>query len=310
MIEITQEIINSFYKECFEKSSYFCEELENSNILFFPSSLLSIIKKERNYLLNEEKIQNQTDPIIYRPKENMVISSSKKNIQQKQHLNFNISNLSKTLYSFISSFLRPYSNDWQFLRSIIWPGKKQSVNAIENQNILSDFLPWHKVNGDRILRFFINLDEERECQWLSSDSFNTVVKKFAGTSYLPFPKAQIDSLSEKIERKMKKMCCSMGISFRALSVYDMFLFRLKAFLKKNKDFQKNCSKNIYNFAPFSGWLLFTDSNCYSKNTTSPLLEMTFIIPRKKLLNPEKAPASILERLSRNMVVESSIVDLS
>ncbi len=68
------------------------------------------------------------------------------------------------------------------------------------------------------------------------------------------------------------------------------------YLKRNRDFQDNCTKHRFEFPPGSTWLTFTDVVPHSVQSGQYALEQTFIIARGSLADAARAPVSILERL--------------
>ncbi len=197
----------------------------------------------------------------------------------------------------------PYVDAWKFAEAIYWPA---CCEINKNIALQTDFLPNHYLNGDRILRIVANVNEEEKRQWFVSDSFSSIMEQFGGRKPLFFPKVKNKSFLEKIFLKKMK---SFLFPAKRLSPYDHFLFRLQNFLKENKEFQKNSMKKCWTFPPLSTWAGFTDSiSCAQEK--KDIIELIFIIPRRALMNPEKAPISILERMSKEVVVEPNYVNLT
>ena len=68
-------------------------------------------------------------------------------------------------------------------------------------------------------------------------------------------------------------------------------------LKRNRDYQENCRKYYFDLPPGSTWLVFTDVVPHAVLSGRFALEQTMIVSRRSLLRPDRAPASILERLA-------------
>ncbi len=75
------------------------------------------------------------------------------------------------------------------------------------------------------------------------------------------------------------------------------MHRFHNFLKENRQFQENCSKHRLEFPPGSSWLVFTDMVSHAVLSGRFALEQTFVVPPQAMLEPERAPVSILERLA-------------
>ncbi len=80
------------------------------------------------------------------------------------------------------------------------------------------------------------------------------------------------------------------------SPYDQFMLRFHNFLKENGEFQRSCTKQRWEFPPGSTWVVFTDMVSHAVLAGQFALEQTFIVSRKALLLPHKAPIHILEKL--------------
>ena len=74
------------------------------------------------------------------------------------------------------------------------------------------------------------------------------------------------------------------------------MLRLHDHLKADAQFQASAPKQRWEFPPGSSWILFTDFVPHAALSGQFALEQTYIVPRAALLQPEKAPVNILERL--------------
>ncbi len=74
------------------------------------------------------------------------------------------------------------------------------------------------------------------------------------------------------------------------------MLRFHNFLKENGEFQQTCTKQRWEFPPGSTWVVFTDVVSHAVLAGQFALEQTFIVSRKALVMPQKAPIHILEKL--------------
>jgi 3-deoxy-D-manno-oct-2-ulosonic acid (Kdo) hydroxylase len=89
---------------------------------------------------------------------------------------------------------------------------------------------------------------------------------------------------------------SAGLPLVDRSPYDAFMLHFHDWLKGNSRYQNDCAKYRFDLPPASTWLVFTDVVPHAVLGGRYALEQTVIIRRKNLLDPSKAPASILERM--------------
>ena len=153
---------------------------------------------------------------------------------------------------------------------------------LSQRHLHIDALPTRPTYGDRILRFFVNLNPERPRVWLTGDGFNKLAERFAAS---PFG------------RQLAKFGRAMHWPPFERPPYDAAMHRFHNFLKENEEFQRNGTKQRWEFPPGSSWLVFTDMVSHAVLAGQMALEQTFIIPRRQMLHPEQAPAAILERLA-------------
>ncbi len=73
--------------------------------------------------------------------------------------------------------------------------------------------------------------------------------------------------------------------------------RFHNFLKENREFQQTCPKQRLEFPPGSSWIVFTDVVSHAVLTGRFALEQTFIVSTRAMLEPERAPVSVLEGLT-------------
>jgi hypothetical protein len=74
------------------------------------------------------------------------------------------------------------------------------------------------------------------------------------------------------------------------------MLRFHHFMKESESFQRECPKERWEFPPNSSWIVFTDTTSHSCISGQYALEQTFIVRRRSLVYPDKAPIAILERM--------------
>ncbi len=256
----------------------FCRGLENGDILFFPKAPLDLPVRRRG-----GKLLDRFDPKGF--------------VEQAD--------------AFLSALLPPYSVSAKLSRiglpqlakkrlSSCFPYRKHALHL--------DASFAQPTHGARILRFFANVHPEKSCRWVTSQSFEELLKQFGGEEGVGFPRSTGHLLPLGLERRMDEMLQSSGIQMSVRSPYDAFMFRLSRFLKGNREFQKDCPKEIWEFPPHSCWAAFTDQISHSAISGSHVWEETFLIPYKTLLYPDRAPVCILERLCDGNMVNPALAN--
>lgn len=211
---------------------------------------------------------------------------------------------------FVQTLLSPYAShlmlDYASFRPFQEEGRELRTRA-RNDLLHFDAFPTRPMrNGTRILRFFVNINPEMPRRWNTSENFAIAAKRFAGTKALPFPTSSL-TFRNKCKSIWKNAVKKVGIPVALRSPYDDFMLRFHHFLKENEEFQKNTHKDFWEFPPFSCWMVFTDYVSHAALQGQYALEQTFLLPKKGMLNPEKAPISILEILSGELMSDPSQV---
>jgi hypothetical protein len=294
-----------------EKNSYqYCKELESGNILYFPKIPFDFPQDEIAFLLKQKqgKAKGRKN-IAYKPQADRITNHDATNPESERRLKEILCNYSQRAAAFLSELLTPYSKEWKIDYTSFRPfqerGRKLRLRA-RNDLLHVDAFPTRPLHGDRILRFFTNINPDMSRDWITSDPFSSLAEKFGGKD-VPFPKSVGYSLYDRIERKMKMMLRSSGIKVPLRSPYDTFMLKLHNFLKENQDFQKNCRKDYWEFPPNCCWAVFTDQVSHAAMSGQYALEQTFLVPISALLYPEHSPLRLLERLSGRNLCDSAFL---
>lgn len=279
----------------------FCQELEKGNILFFPKIPFSFPQEEISFLLE----QKQSDAkgrknIAYKPQLDKVTNHCPKDDSEAKQMHEVLRNYSKRVTEFLSVLLSPYSKEWKHDYASFRPfqeqGRKLRLRA-RNDLLHVDSFPTRPLFGDRILRFFTNINPVESRRWVTAESFGELVKKYGGSKGLSFPSGMNYSFKERWNRKLKELLRKMGMKFPIRSPYDHFMLKMHNFLKENESFQRLSQKTYWEFSPHSCWAVFTDQVSHAALSGQYALEQTFLIPRRALLHPENSPLTILERMT-------------
>jgi len=294
--DVKQADCPSSATKCLERSKMLCRELEKGNILFFPNIPFDFPKEDIEFLLNQKQIKNKSAK--YKPRLDKLVNANVKNEQDYLRLHEVMKKLSCSSSTFLSKLLTPYASKWTVdntcFRSFGFKGKKQKLKS---DLLHIDAFKAKPMFGTRILKFYININPKLSKRWITSESFEKLVEKFGGSKDLPFPAVSKKSLKDSVRVAFKKGAKTVGLPVTMKSAYDHFMLKMQKFLKKNNDFQENCSKDHWEFPPGSCWAVFTDVVSHAVIEDQNELEQTFFIPVDGLIYREKAPISILERRS-------------
>ena len=256
-----------------DKGKWLCEQLEEGNVLYFPDRPFKLPQEDLDFLLH----QRQSDVafhknIAYRPVEDRITGVEQGHGRENAQLLQIMRQYSHDVTSFVSTLLTPYASSWRL-----------------------DYATFRPTNGDRILRVFTNVNPSKSRRWITTDTFDVLVKQFAGSA-LPLPVSLDRSLWRYLCHKAAKAARTLGLPIVPRSPYDDFMLRFHHFLKENQQFQESCPKTEWVFSPHSTWLVFTDMVPHAVLSGQYALEQTYIVSRHALVSPCRAPVNILEDL--------------
>jgi hypothetical protein len=273
-----------------------CAELEAGNILLFPEPPFTIPSEDRDFLLG----QKQTDSayhknIAYRPAEDRITGLGKSVGPEDDRLLAIMRGYSNRVARCLAEVLSPYAGKWKLdfasFRPLEEKGRPARLHA-RNDLPHFDAFPTRPTNGDRILRFFTNLNPTQSRVWITSQTFEALGPHFAKTIGLPGPRS-----NNPFSSAARGLARTLNLPGSRRSPYDHFMHQCHNAMKEDSAFQQNCPKQRWEFAPNSNWIVFTDSVSHAVLEGQFALEQTFIISRSAMVEPQRSPIAILERLA-------------
>ncbi|HEX5481216.1 MAG TPA: Kdo hydroxylase family protein [Terriglobia bacterium] len=283
-----------------ERARWYCERLEEGEIIFFPGVPFALDEEDRAFLLNVRQTSSGVHKnISYKPGRDRVQGSKRGSAGGDKLLKV-MRAYSRAVVNFLEQFLSPYANHWRLDFASYRPLEEQGralPTKRRNDLLHVDSFPTRPSNGNRILRVFTNLNPQQPRVWLTAEPFDTLVRKYADPARLRRMAAKSRSPLRPLGRKLLRAARSLGLPVIDRPLYDEYMLAFHDELKFNGDFQENCAKSKWEFPPGSTWLVFTDTVPHAVLSGQFALEQTFIVSREALLLPQKAPFRILEELA-------------
>src|SRR5258706_321481 len=161
---------------------------------------------------------------------------------------------------------------------------RQTTWRKDDTRLHVDSFPATPSGGRRILRVFTNVNPEgRARAWRIGDEFEAVARRFADRLRLPIPgSAAVLSL--------------LRVTKTRRSAYDALMLQLHDRMKEDEDFQRRSPHTAIDFPAGSTWLAFTDQVSHAAMSGQYQLEQTFLLPVAAMIEPERSPLRILERI--------------
>ena len=280
-----------------------CAQLEAGDILFFPETPISIPSDDLGFLLGHQQVGGAYHKnIAYRPLTDRITGFDAQAPANADRLRGIMRRYSHDVIEFLRAFLGPYQARWKMDYASYRPEEEEGRDLTlrkRNDLLHTDAFPTRPTHGDRILRFFNNINPQKTRNWITTETFDVLVEKMLtgklnGDSAVPLP-------SSMEMPKMKQVLAALGIGTLAPSVkrspYDEFMMRFHNYLKENAEFQQSCPKQHWEFPPGSSWMVYTDMVSHAVLSGQFALEQTLIVSRDAMVAPHKSPYGVLARLA-------------
>jgi hypothetical protein len=282
--------------------------LEAGHILFFPATPFPLPEESAEFLRNLSFAGGAIHKnIAYRTAQDR-ITGIEGDAALSQRLRDMFRGYSREVIQFVTRLLPEYAASWKLdyasFRPIEEEGRDLPLNK-RNDLIHTDAFPSRPTNGGLILRVFTNISLAKTRVWVTSDPFRPIAQRFARDAGLDHIAAAALSAWAPVRSRATGLLRAIGLPVVPRSPYDRFMLHFHDYLKRNADFQKNCTKHRFEFPPGSTWLVFTDLVPHSVQTGQHALEQTFIVAPDSLADRENAPVSILERICAKPLLAGS-----
>lgn len=279
-----------------EPQDRYYSQLEAGNALYLARTPVHLPEDDRSFLRTQFQSEAAYHKnIAYKPAQDVLTGAARGGNEER--LRGLMRNFSAEAVRVVSSLLPRYAVGWRVDYASFRPfeekGRKLRQHA-RNDLLHFDAFPTRPTNGDRILRFFVNLNPSEPRVWLTTEGFNQLAERFAGPAGLLRMGRQAAS---PLRRQIARLGRATNLPQFRRSPYDSVMHRFHNYLKENEGFQQSCEKQRWEFEPGSSWMVFTDSVSHAVISGQMALEQTFIVPRRQMLNPNQAPIKVLERLA-------------
>jgi hypothetical protein len=273
-----------------------CAQLEAGNILFFPNPPFDIPQDDRDFLLGRTQTSSALHKnIAYRPAADRITGLAKSEQEEAARLRLILKNYSQSAVKFLSELLAPYAGKWKLDFASFRPLEERGRPArLRARNDLPHFdaFPTRPTNGDRILRFFTNINPAQSRVWNTSQTFEAIGPDFAKSLGLPGSRR-----TNPLARSLRAVARALHLPGSHRSPYDDFMHRCHNAMKEDTAFRESCPKQRWEFPPNSSWMVFTDSVSHAVLEGQYALEQTFIVSRAAMVEPQRSPIAILERIA-------------
>jgi hypothetical protein len=191
-------------------------------------------------------------------------------------------------------------------------GRNLKAHA-SNELVHIDAGAYGATHGDRILRFFVNVNEAEDRVWASKGSISDLLERHGQAAGLLETSGR---LRQRIDKGFGDHAFSALIGGLARlnplarvldsSPYDRAMRRLHNYMKDSEAFKTDSrGYEEIRFPPGSAWVVFTDGVSHASIAGQFALVTTMIVRRQALRHPQFAPYSLLAASAASRSITAS-----
>ena len=170
-----------------------------------------------------------------------------------------------------------------------------------NELVHVDAGAYGATNGDRILRFFVNVHPERDRVWATKGPFDEMLDRYGsraglldegGRLRVSITKGGGDRAFSAVVSGLARM--NPLATVLDSSPYDRAMRRLHNYMKDDEAFKADMTGyQEIRFPPRSAWMVFTDGVSHASLEGQYALVTTMIVRRARMRHPERSPLNVL-----------------
>ena len=288
-----------------DAATAWCRQLEEGKIVYFAQPPFEMPTGDREFLLGVKQTAAKIHKnIAYRPLEDRLTGLTDVTPDDAERARAIMASFSRRVTGFLTKFLAPYAEKWRLdfasFRPVEERGRDLRKRA-RNDLLHVDSFATRPTSGDRILRVFWNINPTEPRRWVTTDTFDVLLRRFGSDPQLRGIYAS-GSVAQ-LRRAVGKLAKSAGLPITVRPPYDEFMLTFHNFLKEHDEFQANCPKQVFDFPPGSVWIAYTDMVSHAVLSGRFALEQTFLISRESLVAKELAPINLLDRFYKQQPAE-------
>lgn len=275
-----------------DSPSELTQDIEDGSVLFFPR-LSFELSSEEQVILTPNDI-GKTKNISFNRLDGTMRGVSPHISSERSYLIKSVLNrFVDSAFELINKIFPTYANNLQIGRTSFRPveilGRVSSYRK-DDTRLHVDAFPSNPNQGRRILRIFSNINPNNKPRvWRLGEPFEAVANQF-----LPRIRKRIPGYSRLLHLlKLTK-------SYR--TAYDHVMLQLHDTMKGDEKYQHHAPQQTIDFPAQSTWIVQTDHVSHAAMSGQYMLEQTFYLPFESMLDPNKSPVKVLERLMGKVLV--------
>jgi hypothetical protein len=293
------------------------DALEANRIVYFPACPLPLpTAEDLDFLRRELPSRLKLKNISYHPEAGKVSG-----LEADAGITARVTGLLRSHLAEVEGFLRRVTGDLTdgarigtcSFRPIEEKGRNLKPHA-SNELVHVDAGAYGATNGDRILRFFVNVNASRDRIWATKGSFQDMIERHGIRAGLLDDGGRLRLRIEKGGRDRVVSALVAGLArlnplatVLDTSPYDRAMRRLHNYMKDDPGFLADMEGyREMRFPPLSAWMVFTDGVSHASLAGQFALVTTMIVRRARMRWPDRAPFNaLMARAPRTLPVHAA-----
>ena len=280
------------------------DSLERGSIVYFPQSPVALpaaqdlefFRQELPWLLKHKNIS-------YHPEDGRTRGLDSADADVVERVNRVLKSVSADIAVFLGKVAPRLTDNWTVgtcsFRPLEEQGRDLSAHA-SNELIHIDAGAYGATHGDRILRFFINVNPQAERVWATKGRFPELFAEHGERAQLGHQNAGTGYLSKgPLDHLRSGMINLAALAVPVLKVldsspYDRAMRKFHNYMKDTPSFQQqHQGHQEFHFPPFSAWMVYTDMVSHACLSGQHAFVHTSLVRLENCHMPEMAPINIL-----------------
>jgi hypothetical protein len=277
------------------------DELERGRIVSFPECPIALPPDEDlAFLRTEMPSLLASKNVSYHPEADRVIGI-RGPADRIERVRAILKGHTGRVQEFLRKVMPGLTRDWLVGTSSFRPlqekGRNLSAHA-SNELVHVDAGAYGATHGDRILRFFVNVNASEDRVWVSKGAFPELFERYGKEAGIrnggrgSLDEGWLDRVRTGTAHALSGLVASAKLLDS--SPYDRAMRRFHNFMKDTPSFQSaQEGHREFRFRPRTAWMVFTDMVSHACIEGQHAFIDTFVIPLRNCRLPEMAPINIL-----------------
>ena len=281
------------------------DALEQGDVVHFPKSPVPLPSDEDLVFFRDElprllKLKN----ISYHPEAGHVRGLDDADPQIAGRVEKVLVAVSDDIARFLQSSAPGLADNWTVGTCSFRPIQEQGRNLkphASNELVHIDAGAYGATNGDRILRFFINVNPDEDRVWATKGNFPELYERFGQEANIRPDKIPAGYLHkgplDHLRTGLLNGIAAAGLPTAKVldsSPYDRVMRRFHNYMKDTASFQQEVAGHQeFRFPPYSAWMVFTDMVSHASLSGQFAFVHTSIVRLANCRKPQLAPYNIL-----------------